>query len=834
MKKHVPIFFLALLLATAAKAQVSWLHVDGNQIKDAAGHPVTLRGVSILAPEHNNECTTCNRKPISEMLTWQADATRGWNSRVVRLQITTAKVIDPAISFATNIDPYVQQAIAKGLYIIVDLHLVSDYGSGGVAQSYVMNFWNYVAPKYANVPNVIFEVFNEPINPDNWTTWKSYIQPVITSIRSVAPNNLILVGGPQWSTRVNSAAANPLTGGNLVYVYHLYPNQGAATTTNLNSKFGNASQTIPVMLTEFGWNTDSLYTNNVTKGTTTAWGTPFRQYIDAHPQISWTSYIFDNFWKPQYFDWNWNLMGGDNQGQFMQQWLQQTRNSNQPQPAAFSAWGVTYRQINLAWPAVAGAASYTIKRATTSGGPYTIIDTGITATNYSDTGLAAQTTYYYVFAAKDSAGIEGVNSTEVSATTESTGVSPDIPTLLIANAGNAGVALTWQAATGAASYNVKRATTSGGPYTTVASGVTGTSYIDTTVSNGKRYYYVVTAMGTRESANSVEVSDLPSAMIFAVDNTSAVTTGTWNASTSSPGYYGINYFTDGNTGSTGGKSIRYSPNLPVAGAYDVVMRWVAGSNRATNTPVDVNAAGDTLHVRLNQQYRNATWVPLGTFNFNAGTAGNVVIRNDSANAYVIADVVKFTLNPGDVSAATAKPDSLVAATVSASQVNLSWKDHSINESSFEINRSTDSTFASFTTISVAANSTAYQDTGLQASTQYYYRVRAVNNVGASAYSDTAGALTAGNVFAGKKFTGIRKNIVLFPNPAFSSITVDGLPEGVKQIVIYDIKGVSQVIVNPGKQSRVTIDIAKLPAGYYVLRAVGNSVIHTSFIKGKGQ
>jgi endoglucanase len=324
---------LLIVLSSLAHAQKPWLHVDGNQIKDPAGNPVTLRGVSILPSEHQNECTTCNNKPMTEMLDWQADGSRGWYSRVLRLPVTTAKVKDPATSFATHIDPYVQQAIARNQYVIVDLHLVSNYdvnGSGGVKQQFVLDFWNYVAPRYANTPNVIFEVFNEPINPDNWTSWKNYIQPVINAIRAVAPNNLILVGSPQWSTRVNSAVTDPLVGSNLVYVYHIYPNQGAATATNLNAKFGNAANTIPVMLTEFGWNQDPNYSDGVTYGTTGGWGTPFRNYIDARPWISWQSWIFDNFWKPQFFDWNWNLMSGENQGRFIQNWLFDKQNHNQP------------------------------------------------------------------------------------------------------------------------------------------------------------------------------------------------------------------------------------------------------------------------------------------------------------------------------------------------------------------------------------------------------------------------------------------------------------------------------------------------------------------------
>ena len=67
------------------------------------------------------------------------------------------------------------------------------------------------------------------------------------------------------------------------------------------------------------------------------------------------------------------------------------------------------------------------------------------------------------------------------------------------------------AATG---YNVKRATTSGGPYTTVASGVTSTNYTDTGLTNGVTYYYVVSAsnaIGT--GLDSTEVSVTPSTLV---------------------------------------------------------------------------------------------------------------------------------------------------------------------------------------------------------------------------------------------------------------------------------------------------------------------------------
>jgi fibronectin type 3 domain-containing protein len=86
---------------------------------------------------------------------------------------------------------------------------------------------------------------------------------------------------------------------------------------------------------------------------------------------------------------------------------------------------------------------------------------------------------------------------------------PAVPTGLTATAGNNQVALSWTASSGATSYNVKRATVNGGPYTTIASPTT-TSYTNTGLTNGTTYYYVVSAVNSSgQSGNSTQVSATP-------------------------------------------------------------------------------------------------------------------------------------------------------------------------------------------------------------------------------------------------------------------------------------------------------------------------------------
>ncbi|MCW3097634.1 MAG: Chitinase, partial [Chthonomonadaceae bacterium] len=84
-------------------------------------------------------------------------------------------------------------------------------------------------------------------------------------------------------------------------------------------------------------------------------------------------------------------------------------------------------------------------------------------------------------------------------------VLPSAPTLLLATAGNASVTLTWQASVMATTYNVKRATSNAGPFTTIATvNAPTTQFVDKTAQNGVGYYYTVSSVNSvGESPNSL-------------------------------------------------------------------------------------------------------------------------------------------------------------------------------------------------------------------------------------------------------------------------------------------------------------------------------------------
>lgn len=162
-------------------------------------------------------------------------------------------------------------------------------------------------------------------------------------------------------------------------------------------------------------------------------------------------------------------------------------------------------QVNVAWNASSGATGYYVKRSTASGAEMRIA--GQTGASYSDNSVTNGTKYYYVVSAYNSSGVSP-DSSEVSATPVAP--PPPAPSGLIATASDKQVVLAWTAVSGATSYHVKRSTTSGAE--TQIAAPTANAFTNTGLTNGTKYFYVVTAVsGSGESGNSSEVNATPQA-----------------------------------------------------------------------------------------------------------------------------------------------------------------------------------------------------------------------------------------------------------------------------------------------------------------------------------
>src|SRR4029077_4269070 len=157
----------------------------------------------------------------------------------------------------------------------------------------------------------------------------------------------------------------------------------------------------------------------------------------------------------------------------------------------------------VSWNAATGATDYNVKIGTTTTGPWTTVAT-TTATGTTVTGLTNGTNYYFVVSSLDSSG-ESMNSTPVAGKP----LAPVVPTGLTAPVGSQQVTVAWAPSARATGYNLKKGTTTTGPWTTVAT-TTGTSAIATGLTNGTKYYFVVSALSSSgESANSTYVLATP-------------------------------------------------------------------------------------------------------------------------------------------------------------------------------------------------------------------------------------------------------------------------------------------------------------------------------------
>lgn len=253
----------AAITSCSDKTAVEPLHVEGTQLY-AGDAPARLKGISF--GWHNIWPRFYNAGAVKTMH-------EEWGANLFRAAIGSddhAKADNPGIKGGYTSEPefaldclykVVDAAIENGCYIIVDWH------SHATLLEDARDFFTKVATRYADCPNVIYELFNEPVSrefdaardysqPSNeslvafWNDLKEYSEDLIETITSISKvHPLILVGCPQWDQDIHLVPDNPVTNyDNVMYTVHFY---AATHKEYLRERSDYAlSRGIPVFLSE--------------------------------------------------------------------------------------------------------------------------------------------------------------------------------------------------------------------------------------------------------------------------------------------------------------------------------------------------------------------------------------------------------------------------------------------------------------------------------------------------------------------------------------------------------------------------------------------------------
>lgn len=224
-------------------SSISRLSVSNNRVVDESGNPFVIKGISThgLAwfPEIVNANSFSNFKNLFGLNT-------------VRLAMYTAEYGGYCTGGnQAQLDALIDQGVnlckQLNMYCVIDWHILSD-GNPLQHVNESKQFFQKMAQKYGALPNVIFEICNEPNGGTSWEQVKQYANEVIPVIRNYS-NNLILVGTPNWSQDIDQAANSPLGFNNIAYTLHFY---AATHKDDLRNRYLQNVNRIPIVVSEFG------------------------------------------------------------------------------------------------------------------------------------------------------------------------------------------------------------------------------------------------------------------------------------------------------------------------------------------------------------------------------------------------------------------------------------------------------------------------------------------------------------------------------------------------------------------------------------------------------
>ncbi len=433
--------------------------------------------------------------------------------------------------------------------------------------------------------------------------------------------------------------------------------------------------------------------------------------------------------------------------------------SNKPDPASgLNVTDLSKTQLALNWTDKPNSqyneTGYEIYRASSPGGPYKLIAiTPANAQTYTDNGLIANTTYYYIVRAVNNTAASAV-SNEASGKTQTDSAPPTAPGNLIVTGSTASqISIKWNAATddvGIVKYDIyinglKSYTVNGDVLTFTALNLVA----------GQSYTFTVKARDL--AGNSSPASNQATGTAIVTGLNYKYYQGTW---TTLPNFANQTVIKSGISGTTDISVANRADNygflwegfirIPVSGNYtfetysdDGSKLYVNMTYGHTKTALVNNDGAHGAQYREGTIYLAAGIYPIAATFFEAtgdatmklywkNTAHGVTAREEIPSSFLSPTAPPAGSNPPNA------PTDVTAVAASHNSINVSWVDNSNNETGFEVYRSTAANGTYDIIGSTSANVITFKDSALAPQTTYFYKVKSVNQQGNSGFHKLAG------------------------------------------------------------------------------------------------
>lgn len=261
------------------------LHVCGRHLCNQFDQPIQLRGMSTHGLHWYGWGVCISDRSLDAL-------TGDWGADIVRVSMYVQEggyELGPD-GFTTEAERIVDALVARGVYVLLDWHML-DPGDPTLNTEHAKTYFGHMTAKYGGLPNLLYEIANEPSGV-SWATIKAYAEEMLPVVRQGAPDGIVIVGTPAWSSFGVSEGggpaeviAAPVVGENIMYTFHFY---AASHRQEYRDALVAAADALPVFVTEWGsqeWTGDGA--NDFESA---------QAYLDllASRRISWTSWNYSD------------------------------------------------------------------------------------------------------------------------------------------------------------------------------------------------------------------------------------------------------------------------------------------------------------------------------------------------------------------------------------------------------------------------------------------------------------------------------------------------------------------------------------------------------------